>query len=329
MKRFLIKSFLLAIPVLLIIAYPNVFKFKTSGDLGALGYVFFDDSYRMNFVKDKALSQAVYCQSVKKMSECEEVSDILVIGDSFAHTEFQDYLSEIKKKNVTTLYHTINTEALDIYTTLMKEKRDLIPQVVIVESVERLFISRMSKMSLDTVLNVDSIYYQPTVNTKTYIEKAQDFYKKKVGLDNPVNSVKLSKELFTCKNQEKTLYFYSDDLYVHTEIDVKKAFDNLELLHNYAYMNGVYLIFMVAADKYDVYQKFIVENPYGPNDILSKGICFDSLPYFINTKCVLTEAAENGVKDIYWADDTHWSPVGAKIVAKEIARRLDSLGILR
>ena len=44
-----------------------------------------------------------------------------------------------------------------------------------------------------------------------------------------------------------------------------------------------------------------------------------------SNKYVLTEAAENGVNDIYWADDSHWSPIGAKIVAEEIARRVDSL----
>ena len=33
--------------------------------------------------------------------------------------------------------------------------------------------------------------------------------------------------------------------------------------------------------------------------------------------------------DVYWADDSHWSPVGAKIVAEEIARKIDSLRIFK
>ena len=210
---------------------------------------------------------------------------------------------------------------------IMSKRKNAIPQVVVIESVERYFVNRLSNIQFDSLLELDSIYYEP--KTKNYIEKAQDFYKKKLGMvddwENPVKNVKLTKDLFSCKDKERDLYFYHEDLFECSDSEINDAVENLKLLHDYAMTQGIYMIYMVAADKYDVYQKYIVDNPYKPNDILSKGNRFDSLPYFINTKYVLTEAAENGVKDIYWADDSHWSPIGAKIVAEEIARRVDSL----
>ena len=36
----------------------------------------------------------------------------------------------------------------------------------------------------------------------------------------------------------------------------------------------------------------------------------------------MQEQAYAGVKDLYYINDTHWTPAGAKIVADEIFRRL-------
>ncbi len=327
MKKFLIKSLIVGIPFFVLLVFPNVYNFKTSGDLGDLSLIYFDDSYRKSIETQKPQCQTFYCKSVYELME--NRADILVIGDSFAHKGFQDYLSVNINKSVTTLWHNLDIEANAIFTTLMLEKRDLIPDVVIIESVERVFVKRLMNMKLDTVLDVDSIYYRPKAVQINYIDKAQDFYKKKLGMSNPVKMAKLSKSLYTCKDKERDLYFYQDDLYTYSESDVNTAFENLKLLHNYAKSKGVFLIYVVAADKYDVYQDYIVNNPYKPNKLLSEGNRFDSLPYFINTKYILTETSEMGVKDIYWADDTHWSPVGAKIVAEEIARKIDSFRIFK
>ena len=331
MKKFIIKTFLLGCPIFIVIAFPNIFKVKTSGDLGALGLVQFDPSYRNNVEVHKVtISETLYCKSVAELQKY-NVDDVLVIGDSHAHQPvgFQDYLSEKTNNSIMTLHHNLDIEASDIFITLLSKRRDLVPKLVIVESGERVFVRRLAKMQIDTILEIDSIYYAPKFDSKGYIEMAQNFYKIKLGLNNPINHVMLNKDLFTCKDKERELYFYPGDIFKSTLSDVEVAIENLEMLHNLALQQGVYLIYMVVADKYDIYQKFIVDNPYQPNDLLSKGNSFDNLPYFINTKYVLTEAAENGVKDIYWADDTHLSPVGAKMVADEIARRLDSLGVLQ
>lgn len=334
MKRFLIKFMLIGIPIIIIVIVPLV-SYNTSGDLGMLGLIHFDESYRRDFDYQKAdTSQTSYYYSARELLK-QKNADILVIGDSFAHTRetacrFQDYLSKKCNINIATLYHNLDIEPLDILVTLLSKNSDQIPKLVIVESVERAFVRRLLEIQFDTVLDLDCIYYKSNRGSQDYIGKTQNFYKKKVGMDRSVvYNVKLNKDLFTCKGSESDLYFYPKDIYEICDYDVSKSIENLELLHNYAMSKGIFLVCMVAADKYDVYQKFIVDNPYKPNDILSEGNRFDSLPYFINTKYVLAEAAEIGMMDIYWADDTHWSPVGAKIVAEEIARKLDSLNVFK
>lgn len=39
---------------------------------------------------------------------------------------------------------------------------------------------------------------------------------------------------------------------------------------------------------------------------------------------MLAKHLEAGEKDIYFVDDTHWSPYGAKIVAEEILKELNN-----
>ena len=91
----------------------------------------------------------------------------------------------------------------------------------------------------------------------------------------------------------------------------------------------IQLFYVIAADKYDVYQDFAIDNPYPRKTLLDSFSQFESNPYFVNTRPLLYTKAKEGVVDLYYADDTHWSPVGAKIVAEEIARRMDSLDVFQ
>jgi hypothetical protein len=43
-------------------------------------------------------------------------------------------------------------------------------------------------------------------------------------------------------------------------------------------------------------------------------------PNIINSKDTLSKMVEQGVLDVYWCDDTHWSPIGSKAVAEQLAK---------
>ena len=75
---------------------------------------------------------------------------------------------------------------------------------------------------------------------------------------------------------------------------------------------------MVAADKYDMYYDYIEDNPYPRNPSFDYFINYDTT-VFINTKTLLLPYLQQEIKDIYRVNDTHWSPIAAKIVGEHIA----------
>ena len=92
-----------------------------------------------------------------------------------------------------------------------------------------------------------------------------------------------------------------------------------------ARQQGVNLVILIAADKYDMYQDYIVpENPY-PAKTLNEDIaqwmpnCKD---YIIFSKDVLHPLLEQGVKDVYLYNDTHWSPASSHLISQAIIQRL-------
>ena len=125
------------------------------------------------------------------------------------------------------------------------------------------------------------------------------------------------------------LFFYYSDLIYPNEEQIKIAISKLNALFQLSRENGAYLFYVVAADKYDVYQEFATKKDFSRKKLLDYFIEYENNnPFFVNTKTVLEIKATQGVKDLYYSDDTHWSPIGAKTVAEEIARRMDSLGII-
>ena len=84
-------------------------------------------------------------------------------------------------------------------------------------------------------------------------------------------------------------------------------------------------IFLLACDKYDLYQDFIVDNPYPArtlNEDIQRWMKPDELQHFVFSKQILHPLVEQGVKDVYLFNDTHWSPASSRLVAREVADKL-------
>ena len=80
------------------------------------------------------------------------------------------------------------------------------------------------------------------------------------------------------------------------------------------------ITFLVCPDKYTLYAPYIKVANIPPSSSF-----FDLMEQqgnkrymFIDTKKILEKEISKGVKDVYWADDTHWSARSAEIVAKKI-----------
>ena len=86
---------------------------------------------------------------------------------------------------------------------------------------------------------------------------------------------------------------------------------------------GIRLMFVVPVDKYDLYQDHIVNNPYGHKTVNEdiKRIFNDDSRLLITRDC-LRPLVEQGEKDVFLFNDTHWSYKAAQAVADEIYRHL-------
>jgi hypothetical protein len=121
--------------------------------------------------------------------------------------------------------------------------------------------------------------------------------------------VKLKGDYFTAKNSD-ILLFHKDDISgirrTNNEL-ILQLNNKLNILSDKLAAKGIKLYFMPCADKYNLYSKYIIGNKY-PKSIFFEE--FRKLPKrygFIDTKAILLKEVENGEKDLYYADDTHWS----------------------
>ena len=78
------------------------------------------------------------------------------------------------------------------------------------------------------------------------------------------------------------------------------------------------LIMLISPDKYDLYFNHIKNN-----ESLTKPLFFQLYDQYkknytnVDAYKILSEKIESE-KDVYYYDDTHWSPKGAKIIADDI-----------
>ncbi|WP_406535221.1 hypothetical protein, partial [Methanobrevibacter sp.] len=98
---------------------------------------------------------------------------------------------------------------------------------------------------------------------------------------------------------------------------------NYQRLLDLAQEKHIKLIFMVAADKYDMYQGHIINNPNGMktvNEDIARILKND--PHLLVSKNYLQPMIDQGEKDVYLYNDSHWSYKAAKVIVDELSRRI-------
>lgn len=101
-------------------------------------------------------------------------------------------------------------------------------------------------------------------------------------------------------------------------LNIKQSIEVIERVNDKVAKHNMKLIILVSPDKYDLYFKYIKDNKY-----LTKPLFFQFYEQFdknyldVDLYKILGEKLESE-RDIYFYDDTHWSPIGAKAVADEI-----------
>lgn len=361
MKKFFIRLSYTLIPVWLLLVgmviYLNVTDVSSektdinSGDLMRLGMIQdspgYSDSIRAVYELPEQYYENQDNDSLLHLDTC----DIVVVGDSYSHGggigqkgDYVNYLAHESGRRVVVFapdnivgnpvqiaYELLNLNVID--STNVKN--------LVVEEVERQLISRHNSfVNNHTSLPRPKVKKQPAPTANQgEIEKKKEKRKNFSPLlrvrdyvfynlfdKNPVYFAKLSKPLFSVEDPT-ALYFYEEDVKSERSflIDKHKVIvDVYRQLIDKAREKGINLIIVVACDKYDLYQDFIIDNHY-PEKTINEDIAkwmADDLDRFVITKQLLYPRVKQGEKDVFLYNDTHWSPVSSQIVVSEIIKKL-------
>ena len=337
MKRFLIKLSYTLLPLWVIVVtlvfYVSLYVIpNASGDIGRLALIPFGKEYpeyiKKGMVKD-TLFQTAYCNS-----DLDSINtDVLTIGDSFSQQMnggYQNYLSlrGLRVVNMNReLYHSPLQYTYSLLTNDVIDSTKT--RFIIVEQVEREL--EKSIIGFDTNKVKDSTKVSKKV-TKSEIEifslsRTRDYVLYRLGIENPIYQAKLDRGYFTCDKADE-LFFYHED--VENNMSIGKNNENklkeiCEILLDKAKEKGITLILLIAVDKYDLYQKHILNNPF-PVKTVNEDLdrILGKRSSIVLSKHILEPLVEKGIKDVFKCNDTHWSYIASRIIADSLYYRMSA-----
>ncbi|MGJ0378309.1 hypothetical protein [Aliarcobacter cryaerophilus] len=266
--------------------------------------------------------------------------DMVTIGDSFSNggaggknRYYQDYISTIYNKKVLNLNIQNYKNYLEIIAFFANsgylEKIGV--KYVLIESVQREALVRFARSDLNLSIkkdkNLENIFghaietnnieklhnLKPSIinnlNLNAFIYNIKYYIKGYGKLNSSVYIEKLNKDLFTSKSSSKLAFYHEDikKLSLETKENIELLNHNFNNLADILESKGIKLIFMPAVDKYNLYRPYIISNNYIESIFFEYLSTLDKKYIFINTKEILSKNLENSERDIFYADDTHWS----------------------
>jgi len=315
------------------------------GDLSRMGYLTGSKHYRKTYVD-------LPRRHLNMKDFSGQQVDMLTIGDSFSfgggrgrNPYYQDYIATINNLTVmnvmpypandlvmgcsplSTLAVLDNSGYLDI----------IKPRYVLIESLETLAPARFARPFSwtwsDSLSNVVRHYAGvsdewPALPKISFINGGNlEFYWRNVLYnfsDSPsghhVFRRELSRQLFSVR-EGKDLLFYDFDLQVIPLTSPKRVAETNNTINRIAEIlgrKGIRLIFMPVVSKYDLYSEFIIDNPYPKSTFFEILRPMNKKYIFIDTKSLLQEKLRKGEKDIYFADDTHWSWKASQSIFEQV-----------
>jgi len=314
------------------------FKKYSDGDLARIGYIVGSKQYRKPefTLPRKHIENAEYRgQRV----------DVITIGDSFSNVRdngrdplYQDWIASVHNQEVLNIQPLQDAnELLTVVMLLNSGYLDKVkPRSIIVETVERncaaLYKGRIDLRMRRPLREIEDYFRKASYRSsppELRFLNAGNFKFIFNGIlyrfsDNAFFSSVYIRDLdapfFSVKN-DRRLLFYRDDIKSipnATKQNIRSLNDNINSVADLLRRKGITLYFMPAADKYNMYSGHIVANPY------PKSVFFELLRempkryVFVDTKAILSGEIRKGEKDIYYADDTHWSWKAVKRIAESV-----------
>ena len=118
----------------------------------------------------------------------------------------------------------------------------------------------------------------------------------------------LNRKFFSVEGE--TLLYYSGDIEKITGSRMEsfeQINSNLNKLAEILAKKGISLYFMPCVDKYDLYSPYILQNHHPRNDFFESFLVLSKKYTFIDTKEILSKMLLEGIIDVFYPDDSHWS----------------------
>lgn len=326
MKRFCLKALIYYLPLMLLCYLGS----QATGDIGRLAgircgryapYEYPSQPYHNNYITLSGL----------------DTCGIIAMGDSYTmnpwYAWYQYYIEHELQQPVRTIgeaYHQYAPFAMAHK--LMQGHRTDGCQVMIVEVVERNFIGGLIEYP-DNDLQIDSIRRSHLGRNPVSIA-SRNPSDERVTLQYVCNhgrhllklqgtslvSLRLDRDFFSNKRYQDLLSMWDLDIKSINKdtAEILQARENLLQLKQEADEKGIFLIVMTAANRYNLYYDYIVDNPY-PKDYTMDFFADMDTSWFLNTTQLLKPYVDRGEKDIVLLNDTHWSLKAAKIVGEKLA----------
>jgi hypothetical protein len=269
--------------------------------------------------------------------------DVITLGDSFSfgfgegkNHFYEDYLATYSKAEVANvfpyptadqvMYFSPLTNLLLLYNSGVLD--EIKPKYVLVESVERYCIQRYArpydfgatepqeklvKFYQNQHYTFDYLPAVSFVNTGNLkfiwynlLYRFSDHAFSHAGYT--VICRKLKSPMFT-ENGDHVLFLKQDveNAKLATDQNVALMNDNLNRMAALLAKKNIKLVFMPIVDKYDLYSDYIADNPYPKSAFFDKLRPLPKKYLFIDTKKILKEEVDKGVKDVFYPDESHWS----------------------
>lgn len=329
MKRFLLKfCILFGIIYGLMGYYAFMVRPKISGDIGNIGKIPFGQEYEERMT----LAYVDNVSHVRTLHVSDTItSSVITIGDSFSQFGVMGYNQFLADSLNITIENILRTPYSPEQAFIELVNHNKIPKgtIVIVETVERSMLLRLHDLDIrDTTLNTIRAEGE---KKSLLLDETIIWVRTTLGIKQPIKTFRTSEDLFSHQTRHNKLYVYDSkwscdgDIqfqgFVKNDQYMKDAYQNLYSLRKFADNHGIEMLYLIAADKYDVYEPFITDE-HIKNPTLD--FCPDEA-WIINTKPFLQKEVYNGVKDVYMVNNTHWSPIGSQIVAGEVMHRIRAI----
>ena len=297
-----------------------------SGDYSRVGYIT-GSSYS---------SKPEYHGTKSHIESCDyknEPIDLITIGDSFSNScgkkslYYQDWIASNRSLNVLNIQRLSGVDFFETIVIMLNSGflDELHPKAILLERVERHVIDSFSKnINMEEMLPIEDV--RKDFEQIRYINNLPLISFLNVGnfkfllysclrkfMDNALFSKVYMRDLdhsfFNVRNDRSLIWGYEDVEHLSRENDlsIKAVNDNLNTLAEKLSKKGIKLYFMPVVDKYNLYSEFLVQNPYPSSYFFEKIRPLPKKYQFIDTKMSLIPMVAKGEKDVYWADDSHWS----------------------